>query len=103
MQKKVSDSAMSCYPVQVFPGDLNSKGTVFGGRVLAVMDSVAGYVAQKHTNMECVTLAVDSVRFLAPVKQGEILIYKASLNNVWQTSMEVGVKVFAENFKTGES
>ncbi len=101
--KKVSDSAIEHYPVEIFPGDLNSMGNVFGGRVLAVMDKVAGYVAQKHSNMECVTLTIDSVRFLAPAKQGEILMFKAALNKVWRTSMEIGVKVYAENFRTDDS
>lgn len=102
-QKKVSDSSVDHYPVEIFPGDLNAKGSVFGGRVLAFMDKVAGYVAQRHSGMDCATLLVDSVRFLAPAKQGETLIFKASLNRVWGSSMEVGVKVLAENLRTGES
>lgn len=84
-QKKVIDSAIERYPVQVFPGDLNSMGNVFGGKVLALMDKVAAYVALRHTNMECVTLAVDSVRFLAPAKQGKILIFKAALSYIGRT------------------
>lgn len=101
--KEVSESSVDHYPVEVFPGDLNAKGTVFGGRVLAFMDKVAGYVAQRHSGMDCATLVVDSVRFLAPAKQGEVLIFKASINRVWGSSMEVGVKVLAENLQTGES
>lgn len=95
--KKVSESALECYPVEIFPVDLNSRGTIFGGRILALADRVAGYVAIKHSGHECVTLAVDSVRFLAPAKQGEVLIFKAATNKVWKSSLEVGVKVFAEN------
>lgn len=102
-QKKVSDSSVGHYPVEIFPGDLNAKGTVFGGRVLAVMDKIAGYVAQRHSGMDCATLIVDSVRFLAPAKQGETLIFKASANRVWGSSVEVGVKVIAENLQTGKS
>lgn len=95
--KRVSESALEHYPVEVFPGDLNSRGTIFGGRVMALADKVGGYVAMRHSHRECVTLAVDSVRFLAPAKQGEILIFKAAVNKVWGSSLEVGVKVFAEN------
>lgn len=101
--KKVSDSALECYPVEIFPGDLNSRGTIFGGRIMALADKVAGYVAIKHSVHECVTLAVDSVRFLAPAKQSETLIFKAAVNNVWGSSLEIGVKVFAENLVTQSS
>lgn len=95
--KKVRDSALDHYPVEIFPGDLNSRGTIFGGRIMALADKVGGYVAMKHSGKECVTLAVDSVRFLAPAKQGEILMFKAAVNRVWGSSLEVGVRVFAEN------
>jgi len=101
--KKVSESALECYPVGIFPTDLNSRGTIFGGRIMALADKVAGYVAIKHSGHECVTLAVDSVRFLAPAKQGEVLIFKAAVNRVWGSSLEVGVKVFAENMLTQTS
>lgn len=102
-KKKVSDSAISYYPMEIFPSDLNSKGTVFGGRVLSLADKIAGYTAQRHSEMDCVTLAVDSVLFRAPAHQGEALIFKASVNRVWRTSLEVGVMVLAENFQTQEN
>ncbi len=101
--KKVSDSAVDHYPVEVFPSNLNAKGTVFGGYVLSMIDKVAGYVAQRHSGLDCATLVIDLVRFLAPAKQGEVLIFKASVNRVWSSSLEVGVKVFAENLRTSES
>ena len=101
--KKVPESALECYPVEIFPGDLNSRGTIFGGRIMALADKVAGYVAIKHSGHECATLAVDSVRFLAPAKQGEILMFKAAVNRVWGSSLEIGVKVFTENMITQES
>jgi acyl-CoA hydrolase len=47
-----------------------------------------------------VTLGIDSVRFLAPAKHGDILVFKAAVNRAWNTSMEIGIKVFAEDFKT---
>lgn len=100
--KKVSDSAIDYHPVQIFPGDLNAKHTIFGGRVLSEMDRVAGIVAQRHSNQLCVTKFIDSVDFLAPAKQGEVLVYKAAVNRVWGKSMEIGVKVIAENFQTQE-
>jgi acyl-CoA hydrolase len=83
------------------PSDLNHRNTIFGGRVLAVADQAAGIVAYRHSGVECVTVAVDSVSFLAPAKQGEILIFNAAVNNVWHSSLEIGVKVFSQHPKFG--
>lgn len=101
--KTVADSAVTHYPVAIFPSDLNPHGTIFGGKILSELDRLAGYVACRHSNTLCVTLGVDSVRFLAPARQGEVLIFKATINRVWRTSLEVGVKVLAENLLTKES
>ena len=98
--KLVSASVVSNYFKEIFPSDLNALNTVFGGAVLATADKVAGFVAMTHSQENCVTLGMDSVRFLAPARQGETLIYKASMNKAWGTSMEVGVKVFSRNMKT---
>jgi acyl-CoA hydrolase len=100
--KLVSESAINDQTAVVFPNDLNAYGTLFGGRVMELADRVAGVVAKRHSGKVCVTLAIDSVRFLAPAKHGDILVFKASINRVWHTSMEVGLKVFAEDFKTLE-
>ena len=106
--KKVSESAIDFYPHEIFPNDLNPndlnpRGMVFGGKVLLMIDNVAGIVAQRHSRRTCVTAELDSVVFLAPAFKGETLILKAALNRVWSSSMEIGVKIFAENFRTGES
>lgn len=100
--KPVSESAIHDQTSVVFPNDLNAYGTLFGGRVLELSDTIAGVVAKRHSGRVCVTLAIDSVRFLAPARNGNILVFKASLNKAWHTSMEIGVKVFAEDFKTLE-
>jgi len=99
--KKVSDSAVEDNKYQVFPGDLNDKGTLFGGRAMEVFDWVAGYVAMKHSNLMCVTKS-NFIEFAAPSYEWEVLTFKASVNHVWRSSMEIGVKAFAENLKTGE-
>ena len=97
--KRVSDSAIHDQTAIVFPNDLNSVGTLFGGRVLEQADRVAAVVARRHSGRECVTLGIDSVRFLAPAHHGDILVFQAAVNRVWRTSMEVGVNVFAEEFR----
>lgn len=101
-KRKVSDSAIEDQTAVVFPNDLNAYGTLFGGRVVELCDRIAGVVAKRHSGRVCVTLGIDSVRFLTPAKHGDILVFKASLNRVWNTSMEVGVKVYKEDFKTEE-
>lgn len=98
--KPVSSSAIHDQTAIVFPDDLNTLGTLFGGRVLEQMDVLAAVVAKRHTGRNCVTLGIDSVRFLASARHGDILIFQASCNRVWKTSMEVGIKVLAEDFKT---
>ncbi len=100
--KPVSASAIIDQVVEVFPNDLNAHGTLFGGRLMQVVDNLAAIVAKRHTGKVCVTLGIDSVRFLNPARHGDILVCKASVNKAWNTSMEVGVKVVAEDFRTLE-
>ena len=100
--KSVKSSAVEMNTYIIQPNDLNYLGTVFGGTVMAEADKTAAIVAQLHSGRTCVTAAVDSFRFLAPAAIGEVLIFKAAVNRTWYTSMEVGVKVVAKNFKTGE-
>jgi len=100
--KPVSDSAINDQTTEIFPNDLNAYGTVFGGRILEIADMTAAIVAKRHSGKICVTFSIDSVRFLAPAGHGDILIFQASVNRVWRTSMEVGIKVLAEDFRTKE-
>jgi acyl-CoA hydrolase len=98
--KPVSASMIVDQVVEVFPNDLNPHGTLFGGRVMQIVDSLAAIVAKRHSGRVCVTLGIDSVRFLNPARRGDILVCMASVNRAWRTSMEVGVKVIAEDFRT---
>src|SRR3989344_3589201 len=100
--KKVSESVINDYAHLLLPNDLNTMGNAFGGRVVEIADRVASIVARRHSGKSCVTLLIDSLRFLGPATQGEALVFKVAVNRVWNTSMEVGVKVLAENLKTGE-
>jgi len=98
--KPVSASSITDQVVEVFPNDINPHGTLFGGRLLEIADHLAAIVAKRHAGKVCVTLGIDSVRFLNPARRGDILVCTASVNRTWRTSMEVGVKVMAEDFRT---
>ena len=100
--KPVRFSAINDQTAIVFPTDLNALGTLFGGRVMEMADIICAIVARRHADRFCVTLGIDSVRFLAPARHGDILVFKAAVNRVWRTSMEIGVKVFADDAKTLE-
>jgi acyl-CoA hydrolase len=83
--------------------DANMAGFVHGGTVMKLCDEAAGIAAIKHSRSRVVTAAVDRMAFLLPVHVGDLLTLKASVNAVWRTSMEVGVRVEAENPRTGEA
>jgi acyl-CoA hydrolase len=100
--KPVSASAVNDHVMTVFPNDLNPHGTLFGGRVMEVGDQLCAIVAKRHAGQVCVTLGIDSVRFHASAKHGDIVIFKAAVNRVWRTSMEVGLKVITQDFRTRE-
>jgi acyl-CoA hydrolase len=82
--------------------DANSAGFVHGGSVMKLCDEAAGVVAVKHSRSRVVTAGVDRMTFVAPVHVGELLTFSASVNAAWRTSMEIGVRVEAENPRTGE-
>jgi acyl-CoA hydrolase len=86
----------------VLPQDTNVLGNVLGGRVLHLMDIASAIAAHRHSNSYAVTASVDYVDFRNPIRVGEIIILKSSVNRVFNTSMEVGVKIFSENILTGE-
>lgn len=101
--KTPSVSSVEQNVYKVFPNDLNSKYTVFGGLVMSLCDRTALIVAERHSSGTCVTAAVDSLNFLAPARAGDTLIIKAAVNRSWRSSMEIGVHVAAEDSFTGNT
>lgn len=100
--KPVAASAIREHIYKVFPNDMNSNATVFGGMVMATIDRISLVVAERHSGRVCVTASVDDIHFLAPACTGETLIFSASCNRAWGTSMEIGCRVVAEDSMTGE-
>jgi acyl-CoA hydrolase len=82
--------------------DANSAGHIHGGTVMKLCDETAGLAAIRHARGRVVTAAVDRLTFLHPVHVGDVLTLSASANAAWRTSMEVGVRLEAENPFTGE-
>ncbi len=85
----------------MLPEDANPSGNVHGGTIMKLVDTAAYVAAVRHSRLNCVTLAIDSFKFLHPVYVGELLLLKASVNFAGRTSMEIGVRVEAENLMTG--
>src|SRR5690242_21883516 len=82
--------------------DANTAGFVHGGIVMKICDEAAGIAAVRHCGMRVVTAGMDRMTFTEPVNVGELLRCQASVNAVWRTSMEVGVRVEAEDVRTGD-
>jgi acyl-CoA hydrolase len=84
------------------PGDANAAGYVHGGTMMKLIDEVAGLAAVRHSRHRVVTAGVDRMAFIEPVHVGHLVTLSASVNAAWRSSMEVGVRVEAENPRTGQ-
>ena len=84
------------------PGDANILGPVHGGAIMKLCDEAASLAAIRHAHARVVTAACDRMTFLVPVFVGELVTLSARVNAVWRSSMEVGVRVEAENPMTGD-
>jgi acyl-CoA hydrolase len=85
----------------MMPHHANNLGHVFGGVILAMMDKTAAVAGYRHARMNIVTASIDRVDFREPIHVGDLVVMKASVNYVGTTSMEVGVRVEAEELLTG--
>jgi acyl-CoA hydrolase len=86
----------------MMPGHANNLGHVFGGVVLAMMDKTAAVAAIRHARCTCVTASIDRVDFREPIHLGDLVVMHASVNYVGRTSMEIGVRVEAEDLLSGK-
>ncbi len=98
--RKVSESKTEISQLMM-PQHANIAGVVFGGTILALADSVAYVCASRHAGPNSVTVSVDKVDFREPIRIGELITCYASVNFVGRSSMEVGIKIMAEDLKTG--
>jgi acyl-CoA hydrolase len=85
----------------MMPQHANNLGHVFGGVILAMMDRTAAVAAVRHARLPCVTASIDRVDFREPIYVGDLVVMRASVNYAGRTSMEVGVRVEAEDLLTG--
>ncbi len=101
MPAKSADATSMIIAAVMEPADANYMGNVHGGAIMKQIDTAAGVVATRHAGRQAVTASIDRLDFLGPIHVGDLLILKARLNLVGRTSMEVGVRVEAENLATG--
>ncbi|MDH3456809.1 MAG: acyl-CoA thioesterase [Gemmatimonadota bacterium] len=85
----------------MMPNMANSLGNVFGGVILSLVDRAAAVAAIRHAGGPCVTVSVDQVEFREPIHVGELVVARATVNYVGRTSMEVGVRIEAEDIASG--
>lgn len=87
----------------VLPSHTNNHGTVFGGQMAAWIDICAAVSAQRYARKAVVTASIDEIHFVTPVRRGMVVVLKSRVNQAWSTSMEVGVRVEAEDPRTGDT
>ena len=99
--KRVRDSSVTVVQ-QMMQYDANLYGNVHGGTIMKLVDNTAGIVGARHSGRQMVTASIDRLDFHSPVFVGDLLRITASANYVGKTSMEIGVRIEAEDFKTGK-
>jgi len=100
--KPVRES-VSEYAELALPNDANGLGNLLGGKVMHLVDLAGAMAAMRHARRPVVTASVDHMNFLIPIRIGQLVILRSSVNRVFRTSMEVGVKVFVEDLLSGET
>ncbi|SPF47508.1 Uncharacterized acyl-CoA thioester hydrolase TC_0822 [Candidatus Sulfopaludibacter sp. SbA4] len=101
MEGKPVRESVSEYAEVALPNDTNGLGNVLGGKVMHLVDLAAALAALRHARKPVVTASVDSLHFIHPVRIGQLIVLRSSVNRAFHTSMEVGVHVETENLLTG--
>jgi acyl-CoA hydrolase len=101
MEGKPVRESQSEYAELALPNDANALGNVLGGKVMHLVDLAAALAAMRHARLPVVTASIDHMSFLHPVRIGQLITLRSSVNRVFRTSMEVGVKVMVEDLETG--
>ena len=100
--KPSSESAVENEAISLFDTIRNLEEVIFGGRILNLVNDIARKCAKSHSSTNCHTTGIDFVRYYSVIKRDDKLICKACVNRVWNSIIEVGVKVIAEDFRTLE-
>jgi acyl-CoA hydrolase len=103
LEPKAVRQSISEYSELALPNDANVLGNLLGGRVMHLVDLAGAMAAMRHARRPVVTASVDHMNFLAPVRIGQLVLLRSSVNRVFRTSMETGVKVFVEDLVSGET
>lgn len=100
--RPVSFSAVHDDTYLIEPNDLNFFNRIQGWKIFEIVDRLAATVAMRHSGKPCVTFIADPLRFSVPAYLGEALVLQASVNRVWESSLEIGVKIYADNLLKSE-
>jgi acyl-CoA hydrolase len=98
--RRVCDSKAE-YVELALPNDANVLGNLLGGKIMHLVDLAGAIAAMKHARSVVVTAAIDHMNFIHPVRIGQLVLLRSSVNRAFHTSMEVGVKVFVEDLISG--
>jgi acyl-CoA hydrolase len=99
--KTVAESVVEMVEV-VLPNDANPLGNMLGGKVMHLIDIAGAVAAHRHARAQVVTAAVDNLDFLYPIRVGELVVLRAHITRAFRTSMEAEVRVYLEDYLTGE-
>jgi len=99
--KKPADSYTICSEM-LLPNDTNTLGNMFGGKLMMMMDMIGAIAAQKHAQRSVVTVSADQISFRHPIVLGDVVTLEAKVTRAFHTSMEVHIKVWAENHILGK-
>jgi acyl-CoA hydrolase len=100
-RKTVTESAVEMTEV-VLPNDANPLGNILGGKVMHLIDIAGAIAAHRHAQAQVVTVSVDNLDFLHPIRVGQLIILRAHVTRAFRTSMEAEVRVFREDYLTGQ-